>query len=320
MWRLRLGRFASINFWSQLFSGRVIRTLYGYLRAWLPAFVVRNGWLWYGLVCFVVFFLLTFPSGLLLQRLSDSLTRGTGVQIRYAEGELTWRGGCVLRDVTIETAALRATPVQLTRLTVQPALLSLLWGQAFPLTFATDLYGGTLTGRLWQHGTEHGVHFSLHQLVLGLLPLPAPWGQGRVTGQVTTNGDVQGNLAAFSSLQGSVSVTVDEGALPAGMIGKIPLPALHRFQIQLRARLTGGQLEVSELALNTEGVEAHARGVVSVRTPFSRSELDLQLLTRVTGSPPPAVAALVSFLPPSATTPGERRAAISGSVAAPVVK
>jgi len=320
MWPLRRGRFALINYWSQPLSGRAIRTLSGYLRAWLPAFVVRKGWLWYSLICFVVFLFLTFPSGLLLQRLSDSLTRGTGVQIRYAEGELTWRGGCVLRDVTIETASLHATPVQLTRLTVQPALLSLLWGQAFPLAFDTNLYGGTLTGSLWQQGTEHGGHFSLHQLVLGLLPLPAPWGQGRVTGHVTANGDVQGNPAAFSSLQGSVSATLDEGALQAGMVGKIPFPALRRFQIHLRARLTDGRLEISELVLNTEGVEAHARGVVSVRTPFSRSGLDLQLLTRVTGSPPPALAALVSVLPPSATTPGERRAAISGSVAAPVMK
>jgi type II secretion system protein N len=297
-----------------------MRTLYGYLRAWLPAFVVRHGWLWYGLVCFVVFFLLTFPSGLLLQRLSDTLTRRTGVQIRYAEGQLTWRGGCVLRDVTIETAALRPTPVQLRHLTVRPALLGLLSGQPFPLAFTTNLYGGMLTGSLWQHGTEHGVHFSLHRLVLGLLPLPAPWDQGHVTGQVTANGDIQGNLAEFSSLQGSVSVTLDEGALQAGMVGRIPLPALRMFRIHLRARLTGGRLEISELALNTEGVEAHARGVVAVRTPFSRSGLDLQLIAKVTGSPPPALAALVSFLPPSSTTPGERRAAISGSVAAPVMK
>jgi type II secretion system protein N len=320
MWRLQLGRFVLINSWPQLLSRRANRTLYGYLRAWLPAFVMRHSWLWYSLGCFVVFFVLTFPSGLLLQRLSDSLTQGTGVQIRYAQGALTWRGGCVLRDVTIETAALRATPVQLTRLSVQPALSGLFLGQPFPLVLTADLYGGTLTGSLWRQGIEHGVHFALHQLVLGLLPLPAPWGQGRVTGQVTADGDIQGNLTEFSSLQGAVSVALDKGILQAGTIGKIPLPDLRMFRIQLRVRLTEGRLEISELALDTEGVEAHVRGVVSVRTPFSRSGLDLQLIARVTGSPPPALAALVSFLPASLTAPGERRAMISGSVAAPVVK
>jgi type II secretion system protein N len=282
--------------------------------------VVRHGWLWYSLGCFVVFFLLTFPSGLLLQRLADTLTRRTGVQIRYAEGALTWRGGCVLRDVTIEIAALRAAPVRLTHLAVQPALPGLFLGQPFPLAFTTSLYGGMLTGSLWQQGVGHGVHFSLYQLALELLPLPAPWGQGRVTGRMTASGDLQGNPAEFSSLQGSVSVTLDEGTFRAGMIGKFPLPALRMFRTHLRARLTGGRLEISEFDLDTEGVEAHARGVVSIRTPFSRSGLDLQLIAKVTGSPPPALAALISFLPASSTTPGERRAAISGSVAAPVVK
>jgi len=162
--------------------------------------------------------------------------------------------------------------------------------------------------------------FALRHLALEQLVLPAPWGQGRVGGSVTADGDFLGNPADLSSLQGTFTVTLTDGVLRAGAVNGFPIPAVQTVRLQLRASLAAGRLEISELRLSADGVEASLRGGVTLRTPIARSGLDLQLTTSTTSSPPPALRTLLSLLPASQTIPGERRASIAGSLAAPVVR
>ena len=114
------------------------------LRQWLSAFTTRFGWGFYTFACFRVFLFLTFPLDIFLQRMIVAATHEMPLRIRYAHGELTWRGTGVVQDVTIEQTETNLPPLRVNRLTVQPSWLGLLFGRPFPLTFQADLYGGTI--------------------------------------------------------------------------------------------------------------------------------------------------------------------------------
>jgi type II secretion system protein N len=293
----------------------------GRLGGRLPVLSSRTSWLLYTLTCFVFFVVLTFPSGVLLQRLVASVPRDSGVRARYVEGDCTWLEGCVLRDLTLESPLFGGSAVQLSRLTLHPSWWGLVFGgQPWPLGFNADGYNGTFSGTMRQVVGGMSGQLALRHLALDQLPLPAPWGLGRIAGSMIADGDFLGNPADLYSLQGALTVTLSDGMLRGGVINGFPLPALQTVQVHLRASLAAGRLEISELRLAADGVEAALQGGITLRTPVARSGLDLQLTTNITGSPPPAVKTLLSLLPASSTAAGERRASITGSLAAPVAR
>lgn len=286
-----------------------------------PRLSSRTGWRLYTLTCFVLCVWWTFPAELLLQRIVASVARQSGLRVRYAEGEWTWREGWILRDLTVESPMTKLNIVQLSRFTLRPSLLGLWRRPPLPLTFSADGYGGTLSGSVHKAATGADTQLAVRNLALEQSPLPAPWGQGGIAGTLTADGAFQGNPADSRSLQGTFSATLANGALRAGTIAKLPRLALQAGQVHLRATLTGKQLEIAECRLVADGVEAHVQGRVMLRTPLARSGLDLQLsATMMEGVPPSALTALVSFLPSSSPGARERNVSITGSPAAPIIK
>lgn len=294
----------------------------GHLGALLLPWSTRTGWLVYTLVCFAVSLVLTFPTSVLLQRVIASVPRDVGVRARYTDGNCTWSEGCVLHDLVLEGSALAGSTMQFSRFTVDPSLWSLLLrGQPWPLIFSADGYGGTVAGTVRQIIGGVSTQLSLRHLTLDQLPFPAPWDQRRVAGKVLVDGEFSGNPADLYSLQGTFTALVTDGALQAGTVNGVPVPALQTVQASLRASLASGRLEITELRLNADGVEVLLQGGIALRTPMVRSGLDLQLTARsTTDSPPPALKTLLALLPASQTAPGERQASITGSLGAPVVR
>jgi type II secretion system protein N len=281
----------------------------------------RTGWLWYTVACFVFFMIVTFPSDVLLQRLVASVPRESGVHTRYREGNCSWFEGCILHDLTLAGPFLRGTTVQLSHLTLHPSLWGLfVSGQPWPLVFAAEGYNGTISGTLRQVIGGMSAQLALRHLALEQLPLPAPWGQGRVSGSITADGDFLGNPADLYALQGTFTATLTDSGLRAGALNGFPILALQTVQGHLRTSLAAGRLEISELKLSIDGVEASLQGGIILRTPLTRSGLDLQLTTNSTGSPPPSLKALLSLLPASQTSSGERRSAVTGTFVAPVIR
>ncbi|MBI3801165.1 MAG: hypothetical protein HY268_29865, partial [Deltaproteobacteria bacterium] len=110
------------------------------------------------------------------------------------------------------------------------------------------------------------------------------------------------------------------GVLRAGALNGFPLPALQTVQGHLRASLAAGRLEIAELEFSADGVEVSLQGGIILRTPVARSGLELQLTVNTRGSPPPALKTFLSLLPVSQGAAGERRASITGTFVAPVVR
>jgi type II secretion system protein N len=278
----------------------------------------RLPWISYGLVSFVFFLLLTFPTDLLLRQVVASIEQTASLRIRYKTEQWTWGRGWILDDITLDKTA--AAPIQLARLTLRPALFRLLYGQPFPLTFTARLYGGDVQGTLQQTGSIFVIRFTLDQLSLAQWPFPDPWGPGRVSGNLTLNSVLQGERTDLNSWSGSLSATIAEGSLRAGNVGGFPIPALQTAQAQAQATLKDGRIEVSDFTLAADGVTAQLQGTITSRFPLEWSVLDLRLTTQTTGSPPPPLAMLVSLLPAVPGSQGERRAAITGTFAAPVMR
>jgi len=290
------------------------------LRTPLASFSPRWGWILYTLVCCCLFVLLTFPTDLLVQRTVASATRGLPMRIQYSQGELTWWGACVFRDVAIENLSPGFPALKLVRLRVHPSLLGLLIGRSFPLTFSADLYEGTASGTI-ARGTEGlTIQLSVRRVALGSLPLPLPWGQGSIVGSLTGDGDFHGNFSDLRSLRGTFTLDLTGGALRGGATAGFPIPPLAAVQSHLRAALKAERLEIADLSLNADGVEAHLQGTVVLGTPLARSGLDLQLVAKTSGTLPSSLTMLLSFIPASPGMPGERRASITGALAAPIVR
>jgi type II secretion system protein N len=286
----------------------------------LPKVSARNGWLLYTFACFLFFVFLTFPSDLLLQQLVTTLSRESNIRLRYAAGDFTWWGGCEFSDLAIENPVPGLSPLHVFRLTLSPSLIGLFRSHPFPLAFTADLYGGTFQGRVQQKREGGSIQFVLQRLSLEQWPFPAPWDHGRVNGRVSASGEFEGDFAALQSLQGTLHVTLTEGELKAGAIATVQVPSLQSVQAQVRATIANGRIEVSDFTLSADSTEVTLQGTIVLRAPIERSGLNLRLTAKMIGSPPPALKTLLSLLPASSNSPGERRASIAGSLAAPVVR
>ena len=283
-----------------------------------PSRFARLAWIAYGLVSFVVFLVLTFPTELLLQRVMDAVEQTASLQIRYKTQRWTWSRGWMLEDISIEKT--NAVSVQLTHLTLRPSVFGLFYGQPFPLTFSARLYDGAAHGTFRQAGNTFAVQLTIDQFSLAQWPFPEPWGHGKVSGNLTLDGALQGAGMDINTWSGSLSATLTEGSIKAGSVAKFPMPALQTVQARTQATLKDGRLEVSDLTLEADGISAQLQGAISLRQPLAWSALDLRLATRTTGAPPPPLATLVSLLPAVPGATGERRATITGTFAAPVMK
>lgn len=284
----------------------------------LPSRLTPFLWILYSLVSFVVFFLLTFPMELVLQRAIASIEQTASLRVRYKTGQWTWSRGWSLEDIAIDTPA--TASVQLTRLTLQPSLIGLLYGQLFPLTLSARLYGGAAHGTLAQTGDMVDIRFTLDELALAQLPLPDPWSQGQFAGNLTLNGVLHGEGKDLNAWSGSLTATLTEGSVKAGKLAAFPIPAIQAMRAHAQTRLKNGQVEIADLTLETDGVTARLQGAIILRFPLKWSSLDVQLTTQTLGSPPPPLAMLVSLLPTVPGTAGERRATITGTFAAPVMR
>jgi len=320
MWRLppsssaRGDRRLPLAVWS------AVRTMGKKAYGRLPHLSARSGWAVYTLACFLLFLRLTFPSDLLLQRVVAALTAESAVRVRYTTGDLTWWGGCAFSEVTVENLLPGIPLLQASQLTLTPSFGGLLRGHFSPLMVHAHLYGGTARGAVRKEREGFAVQLALDGLALEHWPLPHPWGQGRIAGRLTADGELQGNLLTPHTLHGWLRATLTDGLLRTGIIAGMPVPTLQSIRAHLQAAITDGRAEITELVLEADGIEAILQGAIVLRTPLERSGLDLRLTTKVTGSPPPALTALLSLLPGSPHSPQERRAVISGPLAAPVVR
>jgi type II secretion system protein N len=268
----------------------------------------------------VVFLFLTFPVDGVLQQVIVSTLRGTPLHVHYMHGELTWSGAAVVRGVTIEKTGTNFPPLKVTRLVVRPSWLGLLFGRPLPLAFQTDLYGGALNGTVEQSRGEFQTKLTVQRLNLALLPVPATGEPGGLKGFLTGSVDVRGDFSQLFSLQGALELNFSEGSLQVGALGKLPVPPLQSVHGNLRANIRDGRVNIADVTLTGDGVEARAQGTLTLSTPLPYSGLELQLVAKTVGSPPPTLTALLSLLPVSPNMPGERRATISGSLTAPVMR
>lgn len=284
-------------------------TLPGKLPGWL-------GWSAYTLGCFVICVVWTFPTEVILDRAVVSLAHKTDVHVDYRYGNLAWPGQAVLHEVAVTSPSWLALPsLQLSRLAVRPSLVGLLHNSPVPLRLEVNGYGGEGWATIDQAADGMVLEFVLRQLELARLPLPA--GESPLSGQLTAEGTVEGELQDLLSLSGPVSIQLTDGAAPEIALQGMRLPSLKTLAAELRAELSQGQVVVQTARLRTDGVEAHLQGSIRLRTPLSRSRLELELQVKKTGTPPPVLASLISLLPGSAAG---GRTSITGVLGAPHIR
>lgn len=288
------------------------------LRKAIPRFSARLGWTLYTVVSCLFFLLLTFPTNVLLQRVMMEATRGLPVRVHYTQGELTWWGGCRLREV--EVAYGTVSTVKIAQITLQPSLLGLIVGRPWPLSFTANLYGGTLSGNMASDAFGQSVRVTAQRLDLRLLPLPGMDKGGEVQGMLSGEGEMHGHFADPFSLRGQVALTLVDGALRAGTVSGFPLPSLSSIEAQLRVTVKNGLVDIPDFTLRADNAEARLRGTMTLAMPLPMSTLNLQVTAKALDNTASPLTMLLSLLPSSPEVPGERRASISGSLAAPILR
>jgi type II secretion system protein N len=284
--------------------------------------------------------------------LAASLSQNMAVDLTYAQGRFAWWQGYELRGVTLRLAP-RPTPVlsnvegpdsdfpllSFSRLFVRPRLHRLILGQLFPLRVHGELYGGSLEGEfLGQEPLVHGF-LALHRIDLSRYRSPFLTGLTGLTGA-----RVDGTMSVEASFTGqvsdphthlqrqrvetetrslpslSLSLSLEGGGVTGGKVSGISLPQLRFSRIRLHGRLEKDRVEVQEFVGQLDGLEVQGQGQIRLRTPLSRSLIDLRFSFEATASLSPELRTLLAFLPASPDSPANRTLVISGTVGHPLLR
>ena len=286
--------------------------LAGKLPGWL-------GWGAYTLGCFIVFVVWTFPTQVILDRAVVSLADTAEVYMDYQHGTIVWPGQAVFHEVAMTSPSWAAFPsLQLSRLAVTPSLLGMVRNSPLPLRLEVSGYGGEGWATIDQIADKVSVEFMLRRLELGRLLLSPVQEKSLIDGHLTLEGSVEGKPQDLFTLSGPVTMQISDGAVPENTFQGIRLPALQTLAANFEVEFSQGQVLVHSATLVTDGVEARVQGTIRLKTPLSESRLNLELQVKKTGTPPPALASLISLLPGSATAGG--RASMRGVLGAPRVR
>lgn len=298
-----------------------IATRLSLTRLWIWLGSQREG-IGYGLftlVVFVVTLAYSLPHDLIARRALDEATSEVPVRVRFAEVSFSFPNGYHFRDLRLTSEGPPRFQIEMPELTVSTPLTGLFSGQIDSASFSGTLYGGEIDGTTW---TEDGrLAATVHAENLQIAPLyrrfaAAP---GTVAGATSFDLEFSGDGRTLRSSQGSLSLTAREVAMSEIALSGIILPDLQFGSLRLEAALDGGQLKLERFEATGDEVTLTSEGTLLVRTPLSRSVLNLEVGIDVSAEARPGLRAAVSFLPKRRTGPANRWS-LRGPLSAPSLR
>ena len=266
------------------------------------------GWGLASLACFIVFLFLTFPYGLLQNRLLTELNRASGWEVRAADWSVGFPAAIEWRDVVLAGPAIGAIPVEAVRATVgvfQAFLGRLVLDYAVQLPGVAQVGAGRATGSLttdsWSLRGPVAVKGHLQQMDLAAVLKPYVT-RGMVQGDFMHRWDSAQGVDAALKGEGTMKVEIKDLVVERIASSTSSIPSLTFGRIQAALACREAACDVTEL--KGDGVDGSftAQGRVTLRQPLQQSLLDLTV-TVVPGAGFAQKAASLSLPPFQPGTP-----------------
>ena len=239
------------------------------------------GWGLASLACFIVFLLLTFPYGLLQNRLLSELNRASGWEVRAADWSMGIPVAIEWRDVVLAGPTIGTIPVEAVRAAIgvfQAFLGRLVIDYAVQLPGVAQAGAGRATGSLtaasWSLRGPVAVSGHLQQMDLATVLKPYV-SRGTVQGDFMHRWDSAQDTHAALKGEGTVKVEIQDLVVERIAAGTSSIPSLTFSRIQAAIACRDGACDVTEL--KGDGVDGSftAQGRVTLREPLQQSLLDL---------------------------------------------
>ena len=266
------------------------------------------GWGLASLACFIVFLFLTFPYGLLQNRLLTELNRASGWEVRAADWSVGFPAAIEWRDVVLAGPAIGAIPVEAVRATVgvfQAFLGRLVLDYAVQLPGVAQVGAGRATGSLttasWSLRGPVAVKGHLQQMDLAAVLKPYVT-RGMVQGDFMHRWDSAQGVDAALKGEGTMKVEIKDLVVERIASSTSSIPSLTFGRIQAALACRDAACDVTEM--KGDGVDGSftAQGRIMLRQPLQQSLLDLTV-TVVPGAGFAQKAASLSLPPFQPGTP-----------------
>jgi len=255
---------------------------------------------------FLVFFLFTFPYGVLKEAIVSEISQATCFTVRVKEMGPSFLVGMDASGVRITTAD-GSAQVEIKRIDASVSLLSLFVGQAKVNVELVSKNNGSLESSvswsIWQllvdkNYVPKNISLEAHDFELGGLVNVALHHVARTANDMIKDLLVQlifqGNLSGRSEIRlaideplqstGNVELKIDKASLD--LVNPTLVVAKQTFKRALiKASLQGGKLSLdNKSGFETQEIKADFRGSTALRNPFANSLLDFVIALKLEGT------------------------------------
>ncbi|MFP6662931.1 MAG: type II secretion system protein GspN [Deltaproteobacteria bacterium] len=255
------------------------------------------GYTCFTLAVFVVGVVATLPHEKIARQLIERATRSSAVGIEFRELSLRPLLGYTVRDLQILPEGKDGPTIHIDSLDAAPVLTSLLLpGAPAAIDLEARLWGGVLEARLAGDPRGfllalEGENLELAEATRGLFP-----GGGALLGTARIALDLEGDPRG-RELVGALSLDAAAVGLRDLLAAGFKVPNLTFESVQLRARLDGKRLEISEFSARGAELTLRATGRIQLAQPLESSILDIRFELQIHADAPAGLRALPLLLP-----------------------
>lgn len=267
------------------------------LRRTLFRYRLALGYACFAFAVFVVGVLATLPHEEIARRLIKSATRGSAVGLEFRELSFRPLLGYTIRDLHLMADRNSGPTIRIDSLDAAPVLTSLLLPTApNAVDLEAQLWGGSLEARLAGDDSRlllalEGEGLELAQATRGLFP-----GGGSVQGTARIALDIEGEPRG-DEFAGGLSLDVTAVGLRDLLAAGFKVPNLTFETVQLRAKLDGRRLEISEFSAQGRELSLRATGRIQLARRLESSTLDIRFELQIREDAPAGLRSLPLLLP-----------------------
>lgn len=305
------------------FRPRLPRPSFEWVGEWVSRTVVLYSA--YTAVLFLVFMLINFPHDVIVRRLISQIDLGQ-LQLDFTSANFAWLNGYELRGLKLSlptSPSERVSLLEASTFDVHPALASLIKGQLNNWQWRADLYGGTVTGD-WIMNPATGAGAA--QIQLGKIEigrhrtLTAQLDEGQLTGQLSGTVSVQATPRDPRATQVSGDLTIVRPALTGAKIKGFKVPDLQFSQAKGKFTLKGDRLDLQDVKLTGDQINASLSGQINFRQPNTASTLNLRATLEPSPATPDQIKVLLALIPRAPNARPDAPITITGTLGAPQLK
>jgi len=272
----------------------------------------------YAVVLFLIFLVLNFPYGVLVDQLLDDVDLSPA-EVTHGSVEMAILGGLELRGVTVRRSDWTRLPVlEIPRADLRVGLSGLLRGKVSKVNVIGDLYGGVLKAK-WRGGED--LQRAIVQVedlqVARYPPLREIMEKGQIFGLLSGFVQAEGRPGDSAAVRANGEIYLDRAGSEGLEYHGWPVLDLSFEESSVLFSMQGGRIEIEEFNAAGPDVIMSGSGQIGLRDSLGDTVLDLKVVVQAAPDARPEVKGLVSLIPRQRGAQPDTPISITGTLAKP---